>query len=328
MRFLRIGISALTFLMLVTPKLAVAQPAGKVPRIGLTTAGPADCKLSLRDESLYRGFRDFGYVIGRNIRIDRKCFGNAEEARRILAGFVVAKVDVIMVGAPGPAIMVRDMTRDIPIVCWSCGDPLDNGLVASLSRPGGNVTGLASLSAELIGKRLGLLKEAIPRISRVAAVINPDNPGTRPTLKALDEASRILNLEILRVEFRTLDDFERVLRSAAEMGAGALLLQDDPLVYARRKQIAELALKLRLPASAGLNELVDEGLLMSYGPDRNDMLLRSAGYVDRILKGTKPGDLPFEQPAKFDLNLNLRTAKAIGVAFPSSILVQATRVIK
>ena len=323
-----IGGFALIFMLLAAPNPAAAQATKKIPRIGFTEGGTAQCKPTARFESFYSGLRDLGYTVGSNIDIDRRCYANGDEMRKVLRNFVAAKVDVIVVNAPLPALTARDLTPGIPIVCYSCGDPLGNGLVSNLGRPGGNVTGFASLSAELIGKRLGLLKEAIPGISRVVALINPDNPGTRLTLKALEDAGATLGLAIARVEFRAADQFDRVLKAAAATGAGAILIQDDPFATSSAKQIADLALRLRLPTSAGVIEHAENGALMAYGPDRNDLVRRAAVYVDRILKGAKPGDLPFEQPTKFELVINLKTAKALGLKIPQSVLLQTTRVIE
>lgn len=314
--------------LIVVPILVAAQTTRNAARVGFPYPGTSECRSDARVESLYSELRKLGYVIGTNLHIDRKCYTNTSEIRNVLAGFVAAKVDVIIAPGPAAAIAARGLTRAIPIVCTSCGDPLDNGLVTSLARPGGNVTGFASLSAELIGKRLALLKETIPGLTRIGALINPDNPGTRATLRALDDASKVLRLRIERIEFRALGDFENAFKTAAASGIGAIIIQDDPFVLANRRRIADLMLALRLPASAGQLEITDEGLLMSYGVNREELYRRTAGYLDRILKGRKPGDLPFEQAEKFDFVVNLRTAKAIGIAIPYSIMVQATRIIE
>ena len=325
---MRFGNVVLSVIAASNPLVVLAQPGKSIPRIGVAVVGYSACNHNPRLESLYSGLRDLGYVIGSNLEVDCKGYADSSDMRKVLSGFVAAKVHVIVAGGPQPAKVARDLTRDIPIVCPSCGDPVGNGLVASLRRPGGNVTGFASLSAELIGKRLGLLKEAAPRIPRVAALISPDNPGTKLTLKALDDAGRALGLTIVRVEYRAIDDLDRVLEAVAATGAGAILIQDDPFLFVHRKRIADFALKHRLAASAGLTEFTDEGVLMAYGPDRNDMYRRTAGYLDRILRGTKAGDLPFEQAAKLDFVVNLKTAKAIGLAIPESILIHATRIIE
>ena len=322
---------ALRFLalcLIAAPIAAAAQATKRIPKVGFVYAGPAECKQDRRIESLHGELRNLGYVIGKNLELDRKCYASADAMNKLLNGFISDRVDVIIVPAPAPAIAARALTRDIPVVCTSCGDPLDNGLVTSLARPGGNVTGFASLSAELIGKRLALLKEAMPGASRIGALINPDNPGTRATLKALDDASKVLNVRIERFDYRALGDLENALKTAASSGLGAIIVQDDPFATANAKRIADMALAFRLPASAGVLESADAGLLMSYGVNREDLYRRTAGYLHRILKGAKPGDLPFEQAEKFDFIVNLRTAKAIGITIPHSILVQATRVIE
>jgi len=282
--------------LLAAPHAVEAQRAGSVPTVGYLLAGPSQCKLAPRDEAFYQGLRDLGYIPGQNITVDRRCFTTGDEMRKVLSEFVDRKVDVIFVGAPALALAARTVTKEIPIVCGSCGDPRENGLVASLARPGGNVTGLASQSAELIGKRVELLREAIPRISRVAALLNPDNPGTRPTLKALDGAGRALGIQIQRVEFRNVGDLDKAFRSAATGGATAVLVQEDPHAFAARIEIAEFALRHRLPAVAGVPEAAEAGALIAYGPSRIDLYRRAATYVDKILKGAKPGDLPIEQP--------------------------------
>ena len=318
----------LVLLLIAAPTCVFGQATKKVARVGFPYAGTSECKSDGRVDALYGELRSLGYGIGKNLQVDRRCYANADGMRKLLNGFISDRVDVIIVPAPAPAIAARALTRDIPILCTSCGDPLDNGLVTSLARPGGNVTGFASLSAELIGKRLALLKEAVPGASRIGALINPDNPGTRATLKALDDASKVLNVRIERFDYRALGDLESVLKTAASSGLGAIIVQDDPFATANHRRIAELALTFRLPASAGVLESADAGLLMSYGVNREDLYRRTAGYLDRILKGARPGDLPFEQAEKFDFIVNLKAAKAIGVTIPHAILVQATRVIE
>ena len=307
---------------------AEGQPGGNVPTVGYLLTGPPQCRLGPRDEAFYQGLRESGHTPGQNITVDRRCFRTGDAMHNALREFVNRKVDVIFVGAPALALAARTATRRIPIVCGSCGDPLENGLVASLARPGGNVTGLASQSAELIGKRVELLRQAVPRVSRIAVLLNPDNPGTRPTLKALDEAGRALGIQIQRVEFRNVGELDKALRSAAIGDATALLVQEDPHALAGRIQIAEFALRHRLPAVAGVPEIAEAGVLIAYGPNRIDLYRRAATFVDKILKGAKPGDLPIEQPTTYDLIVNLKTAKAIGLTVPPSLLLQADRVIQ
>jgi putative tryptophan/tyrosine transport system substrate-binding protein len=319
---------ALVALLFGLSLVAEVEPAGGVPTVGYLLPGPAQCKLAPRDEAFYQGLRDLGHVPGQSIKVDRKCFRTADEMRSVLKEFVSRRVDVIFVGAPALAVAARAATGEIPIVCGSCGDPLENGLVASLARPGGNVTGLASQSAELIGKRVELLKEAVPRVARVVALLNPDNPGTRATLEALDGAGRALGIQIQRVEYRNVGELDGAFRSAAAAGVNAVLVQDDPHALAGRSQIADFALRHRLPAVAGVPEHAEAGGLIAYGPNRIDLYRRAATFVDRILKGAKPADLPIEQPTKYDLIINLKTAKAIGLTIPQDMLRRADRVIQ
>jgi len=306
---------------------ADAQPARKAPVVGYVGLPHEQSEPRWQDGFL-GGLRDLGYRPGETIVVEARTYTTSDELRTVLQEFVQQKVDIIFVGQPFVALAARQATRDIPIVCGSCGDPTENGLAASLARPGGNVTGLASLSAELIGKRLELVKEMLPGISRVTVLLFPANPGTRATVKVLDGAGRTLGLEIQRVEIRGAADFEGAFRSAARGGAGAVVLQDDPLLRSVGNQIADLALRHRLPVSSGVFEVVDAGGLVAYGPDRVDLYRRAAGFVDRILKGAKPGDLPFEQARKLGLVVNLKTARAIGVTVPQSFLLRADRIIE
>jgi len=304
-----------------------AQPAKKAPTVGYVGL-PHEQAESRWQDGFVRGLRELGYLPGQTIVVEVRTYTTGDHLRRIIDEFVRRKVDVIFVGQPFVALTARQVTRDTPIVCGSCGDPTENGLAASLARPGGNVTGLASLSAELIGKRLELVKEMLPGISSVAVLLFPSNPGTRATLRALDAAGPRLGLEIQRLEIRGAADFESAFRSAARGGAGAVVLQDDPLLRSVGAQLAAHGLKHRLPLSAGVLELIEPGALMAYGPDRVDLYRRAAGFVDKILKGARPAELPFEQASKLDLVVNLKTARAIGVTVPQSFLVRADRVIE
>jgi len=319
---------ALASIVIFAAGIAHGQPVGRTPVVGSIIAGPAECKPTARDEAFLEGLRALGYAVGQNITIDRRCFRTSDEAEKTLREFGRRKVDVILVGVPATARAARTATPDIPIVCASCGDPLANGLAVSLARPGGNVTGLASQSAELIGKRVALLKEVVPGISRVAALLNPDNPGTPTTLTALDAAARTLGIEISRVEFRDVTDFDKAFRAASAAGARAVVIQDDPFVIPGMTKIAELALGHRLPAVIGIPEAFAPGILLAYGPSRIEMYRRAATFVDKILKGARAGDLPFEQATKYDLVLDRRTAKALGLTIPASLLLRADRVLE
>jgi len=316
---------ALVLVLLASLVSADAQQPGKVPKVGLPNEERFESRFR---DGFVRGLRDLGYVPGQSIVVDVRGYATDNQLRQALKELVELKVDVIFVGPPFAAMAAKQATRDIPIVCGTCGDPVENGLAASLARPGGNVTGLASLSAELIAKRVELMKELLPGVSRVTVFVFPANPGTPATLRALDAAGRTLGIEMQRVEIRGTGDFANAFRSAATAGAGAVVVQDDPLTRSAGAQIAELALKHRLPLSTGIAEVAESGALIAYGPDRVDLFRRAAGFVDKILKGTKPKDLPFEQATKLDLVLNLRTAKALGVIIPQSFSLRVDRFIE
>jgi putative tryptophan/tyrosine transport system substrate-binding protein len=306
---------------------AGAQPAGPIPRVGyLGFLGEPEA--SPYRDAFMRGLRDVGYVPGQSITVDVRRWTSETQLRQFLTEFARLKPDVIFVGPPFAAVAATQATKDIPIVCGSCGDPVENGLASSLARPGGSVTGIASLSAELIGKRVELLKELLPGVSRLAVFLFPANPGTPPTLRALEAAGRTLGIEMQRIEIRSAGDLDNAFRAAATGGAAAVVLQDDPLLRTVRAQIAELALKHRLPVSSGVLEVVEAGGLIAYGPDRVDMSRRASGFVDKILKGAKPAELPFEQVTKLELVVNLKTAKALGLAVPNPFLLRVDRVIE
>jgi putative ABC transport system substrate-binding protein len=322
-----LGGLALVLLLFAPAPPAHAQPAGKVPRIGYLGFPNEPPDASPWREAFVRGLRDLGHVPAQSVLVEVRRYTTEDQLREALNDFARLEVAVIFVGPPFAARAARRAVKDIPIVCGSCGDPVENGLATSLARPGGNVTGLASLSAELIAKRLELLKELLPGISRVAVFLFPTNPGTRPTVKALGVAGKALHLEMQRIEIRSAADFEEAFRSAARGGAQAVVLQDDPVTRSVRTEIAALALRHRLPVSTGIPEVAEAGALVAYGPDRVEMFRRAAGFADKILKGAHPADLPFEQAAKLDLVLNLRTARSLGVAIPQSFLLRADRII-
>jgi putative ABC transport system substrate-binding protein len=322
-----VGLGAIALALLVPLLPADAQSTRQVPTVGFV-GPPTDPSEARFQAGFIRGLQELGYVPGQTIRVDIRSFRSRDQIRGAFEELVRQKVDVIFVGPPFLAVAARQVTQDIPIVCGSCGDPVENGLTASLASPGGNITGLASLSAELIGKQFELMKELFPGVSRHAAFVFPGNPGIRATSRALDAAGRNLGLEIQRVEVRGPGDFEGAFRSAARGGAGVVVLQDDPMLRPAVTQIAALALKHRLPVSTGLLEMVEAGALMSYGPDRVDLYRRAAGFVDRILKGARPGQLPWEQATKLDLVLNLKTARALGLAIPQPFLLRVDRVIE
>ena len=298
---------------------AEAQQPKKVPRIGyLSSSDPAS--ESTRAEAIRLALRELGYIEGQNIAIEyRYAEGKRDRFPELAAELVRLKVDIIVVAGGDTLIRAaKNATKTIPIVMVGAGaDPVEAGLVESLARPGGNVTGLTNLARELGGKRLELLKEAVPKLARVAVLYDPANPASVLEVKeVLPVAARALGLTIQPWEVRAADDFERVFAALNKQRPDGLYVPGGPLMSANQKRIAGFALKSRLPSMYGSREAVDAGGLMSYGADLADSYRRVAYYVDRILKGAKPADLPVEQPTKFELVINLKTAKQIGLTIP------------
>jgi len=293
--------------------------------IGTTSAS----ELASRVEALRAGLRDLGYVEGKNIAIEfRWADGKYERLPGLAAELVRLKVDVIVTqGTPATQAAMR-ATTTIPIVMLGTGDPLRTGLVASLSRPGGNVTGLTQLAPELAGKRLQLLKETVPNVSRVAFLWNPANAVQIPYFKEMQAAARLLSLTLQSVEVRAPQEFESAFAGMMRERPDALIMTGDGAHRLRLPWIVDFAAKRRLPVMYQVKEYVDAGGLMSYGASLPDLSRRGALYVDKILKGAKPSDLPVEQPTKFELVVNLKTAKALGITIPPSILVRAEKVIE
>ncbi len=282
-------------------------------------------------EAFLQGLRDLGYLEGRNVVIEiRDAEGKLERLPALAAELVALKVDVILAGGTAQALAAMEATRTIPIVFTAAVDPVADGLVTSLARPGGNVTGVSSLVSELVGKWLELLKQAVPGISRVAVLWHPGTLGERTEkdmLKGADVAARGLGMRLQFVEARGPGDFDRAFSDMTRARAGALTVWASPMFVSERRRLVDLAAKNRLPAVYGLREFVDAGGLMAYGPNAADVFRRTATYVDKILKGAKPGDLPVEQPTKFELVINLKAAKALGLTIPQSLLQRADEVI-
>ena len=311
--------------------VAEAQQPKKVPRIGyLSSFDPAT--ESARAEAIRLALRELGYIEGQNIAIEyRYAEGKLDRSPELAAELVRLKVDIIVVaGGAGLIRAAKNATKTIPIVMVGAGsDPVEAGLVESLARPGGNVTGITNLARELGGKRLELLKEAVPKVARVAVLYDPANPASVLEVKeVLPVAARALGLTIQPWEVRAADDFERVFAALNKQRPDGLYVPGGPLMSANRKRIAGFALKSRLPSMYSNREAVDAGGLMYYGADLADSYRRVAYYVDRILKGAKPADLPVEQPTKFELVINLKTAKQIGLTIPPDVLARASRLIK
>ncbi len=283
-------------------------------------------------EAFLQGLRDLGYLEGRNVVIEiRDAEGKLERLPALAAELVALKVDVILAGGTAQALAAMEATRTIPIVFTAAVDPVADGLVTSLARPGGNVTGVSSLVSELVGKWLELLKQAVPGISRVAVLWHPGTLGERTEkdmLKGAEAAARALGLRLQFFEARGPADFERAFSDMTRARAGALTVWTSPMFNTERRRLVDLAAKHRLPAVYPWTEVVDAGGLMAYGANMADVFRRAATYVDRILKGAKPGDLPVEQPTKFELVINLKTAKALGLRIPPSLLGRADQVIE
>jgi ABC-type uncharacterized transport system substrate-binding protein len=326
-----VGLSVIAFVLAVSGAVAQAQQPKKVPRIGyLSTQDPA--RESLRAEGIRLALRERSYIEGQNISIEyRYAEGKSDQLPELAAELVRLKVDIIVAaGGTIPIRAAKNATKTIPIVMVGAGaDPVEAGLVESLARPGGNVTGLTLLSRELGGKRLELLKEAVPKLARVAVLYDPAIPGlVREVKEVLPVAARGLRLTIEPWEIRDADGLARVFTALNEQRSGGLYVPGGRSVAIVSRRIADFALKSRLPSMYQSREFVDAGGLMSYGADEADSYRRVAYYVDRILKGAKPADLPVEQPTKFELVINLKTAKQIGVTIPQSLLYRADKVIR
>ena len=309
---------------LASVRLVQAQLPGKIPWIGyLAGAGSGP------SPAFIQGLGDLGYVEGKNIGIIyRTTEGRSERSADLAAELVRLKVDIIVADGTGLALAVKKATTSIPIVVAFSTDPVGTGLVASLARPGGNVTGLTTLSEELGGKQLELLKEIVAGLDRVA-ILGPTSPATDIFVKETEPTARALGVKIIPLVFRGPEDFEESFRSATKERANGLIDRIGPTVSsADRKRVVELTLKNRLPTISGFASWADNGGLLTYGPDRNFMYRRAAVFVDKILKGSRPADLPVEQPTKFEFIINLKTAKQIGVNIPQSVLYRADRVIK
>ncbi len=306
------------------PFCAGAQQARKVHRIGLlyNNRGP-------HLEAFARGLHELGYIEGRNVVVERRSAdGRSERLPKLAAELVRLDVDVLVAPDPPSAFAARAATKTIPIVMRSSNDPVEAGLVSNLARPGGNITGVYSLYAELTPKRLELLKEAIPGLTRVAVLRNSGFPGSASVWSETQVAARALGLEVYSLDVRRAEELDGAFHAASAARAGALITLRNPLIVVNRSQLVTLAAQTRIPVMYDEREFIDAGGLIAYGANLDDLYRRAAGYVDKILKGAKPGDLPVEQPTKFELIVNMKTAKALGITIPRSILVRADKVIE
>jgi putative tryptophan/tyrosine transport system substrate-binding protein len=310
------------------PQHPAAQ--GKVRHLGYLSSGSPPSGGGFNPTEPFRdGLAEAGYAVGQTLVIhERYAAGQDHRLADLAADLVRRKVDLIVTVGDQATAAARKATREIPIVMAVSTDPVGVGLVASLARPGGNVTGLTTISPELGGKRLEVLKQVVPGASRIAVLWNASNPGKATEFRELQTAAQRLAIAVWSIEIRGEADFERAFRTISRDRTDALLTLREPLVQGHQKQIVQLALRNRLPDMHVGSEWADDGGLMAYGPSLNEIFRRSAVYVDKILKGAKPADLPIEQPTRFELVINLRTAKTLGLTVPRSVLLQADRIIE
>jgi ABC-type uncharacterized transport system substrate-binding protein len=321
-----LGLSVIAFVLVVSGAVAQAQQPKKVPRIGfLSTA--AHSSLSSRLEAFRQGLRELGFIEGKNIAIEyRSAEGKPDRLPELAAELVRLKVDCIVTAGETPTRAAKQATSTIPIIMTTVGDPVVLGFAASLARPGGNITGLTTNSPDLAGKRLELLKETIPKLSRVAVFSDPRSATTE--LKETEAAARSLKVQLIFLEAQNLDDLENAFRSSTKSHADAIVIGTGGFFNTHQKRIVELAAKHRLPGMYIEQEFVLAGGLMTYATSIPELYRRAGTYVDKILKGAKPADLPVEQPRKFELVINLNTAKQIGLTIPPNVLARADRVIR
>ena len=305
-----------------------AQTATRAYRVAWVTPTPA-AEESLTLNAFRQELRQRGYIEGENLTVElRSVEAKPDRISAVMAELIRLNVDVLVAVAQPTVQAAQQATRSIPIIMCGVGDPVATGLVASLGRPGGNITGLSGLSPELAGKRLELLREAFPRTSKVAVLWNPTNPSNAPQIRDLQGAARTLRIQLQLLKVSAPQDLEGAFQAATREHAGALIVLDDLFIFTQRSQIIALAAKSRLPGIYGWGIFADAGGLMSYSPDFRDMGRRAAVFVDKILKGAKPADLPVEQPTKFELVINRRAAKVLDLTIPSSLLLRADRVIE
>jgi putative ABC transport system substrate-binding protein len=316
---------AIAVALMVGAALASAQQPQTIPRVGILFIGGRD---QPHLEAFKQGLRERGYVEGKNIALEyRYAEGREDRLPELAAELVQVKVDIIVVTADISAQAAQRATKTLPIVVTT-GDPVTWGLADSLAKPGGNVTGLSVLLADLSGKRVEILKETFPKLTRVAALWNPTGRVASPVFKETSAAAQALSLQLHSFEVQTLQDIEKALVEIPKLRSSALLVLLTPLVTLHSKRIVELALKQHLPGMYPTRQFAEEGGLMAYGPLIGDLYRRAATYVDKILKGAKPADLPVEQPMRFEFIINLKAAKQIGVTIPPNVLARADKVIK
>jgi putative tryptophan/tyrosine transport system substrate-binding protein len=315
-------------LILILAFPAVAQQAAKIPRIGFLSA-TTPATISARTDAFRQGLRELGYTEGKNIVLElRYAEGKIDRLPALASELVRLKVEAIVTAGPTVTRPVKEATSTIPIVMTFDDDPVGSGFAASLARPGGNITGLSTLNPEIAGKQLELLKQVVPKLSRVAILGPSTRPGTAQALKEIAVVSESLAVKHLHFDVQDANDIETAFRNASGSRAEAILVLQGPVINSMRARIVELAAKSRLPGMYYSTEFVENGGLISYATSITDLSRRAAIYVDKILKGAKPADLPVEQPTKFELAINLKTAKQIGLTIPANVLARADRVIR
>ena len=324
----KITVLALCAVLFALSYSASAQQPAKIPRIGYLQV-TASSAVAARTEAFRQGLRELGYVDGKNIIIEwRFAEGKADRLPSLAAELVHLKVEVIVTSGPTVTRSAKEATVTVPIVMTFDNDPVGNGFVASLARPGGNITGLSTLAPEISGKQLELLKEIVPKLSRVAVLGGSANPGNAQALKEIELTAGAFTVQLQHLDVQGAQDIETAFRAASKGHADAVLVLAGPVLVINRKQVIDLAVKNRLPATYYRREFVEDGGLMSYGVNFADLDRRAATYVDKILKGAKPAGLPVEQPKTFELVINLKASKQIGLTIPPNVLVRADRVIK
>ena len=320
-----LGALTLALLLLALPLVAVGQQAPRMPRIGVLTGGT----LGVERDWFLEGLRGLGYAEGKNVAIEwRSADGKLDRLPNLVNELVRLNVDVIVASSNPAIIELKKATSTIPIVMSVVGDPVGAGFVQTLARPGGNVTGLSNLAEGLSAKRLELLKEAAPNTSRIAVLRHPTIPTHAVLFRETQGAADALRMKVVPFDIPGRDEFATTFDSMVRDRAQALIVLPDPITTARRAQITELAAKHRLPAMYGFDDFVNAGGLMSYSPSRSDLWRQSANYVDRIFKGAKPAELPVAQPSTFELTINLKAARTLGLTIPPSLLLRADRVLE
>jgi ABC-type uncharacterized transport system substrate-binding protein len=329
----RLSMTAKLLVWLLVPILlatysSVDAQQGKIPRIGFLASSSGD-RLKNRLGAFQQGLRDLGYIEGKNIAIEyRSAEGNFERLPELAAEMLRLRVDVIVAEGAPAAHAAKNATRDIPIVIGNAADPVGTGLVTSLAHPGGNITGLSDFNLDVVTKRLEIIKQVVPKADRIAVLWNPGNPTNPLQLKELRPAAPALGVTLLAVEVKKFEDLDLAFNMIKKQHAAAVLVLGDPMFGTHTARIAELANKNHLPAIYGSADNMEIGGLMSYGTNFADLYRRAATFVDKILKGAKPTDLPVEQPTKFEFVINLKAAKQIGLTIPPNVLARADKVIK